>query len=138
MQSAERNKTWMVVGSIVFAAAGGLSLLLTDLILVPASPGAERNPTDYFWFSKSPAFVLSCIFPPMIFAGFAIHRWLFRGSRFFAGWLSVAIAAWLALVINPVIWLLVFASYVLFGFVAIGVFILAGAVMSIVWRMQDA
>lgn len=137
MQVATHSKAWIICGAFIFAFAGALSLVLTDLILVPIAPGVEKTFIDRLWFTKSPLLFLSCMFPPMVFAAFATHRWLFKDSKFFGGWFNVAIAAWLSLVVNPVIWFLVTVSYVLFGIVAIGIFFLTGSVMSILWRVKN-
>lgn len=138
MRTSTIKKAWMILGSFVFAVVGGLSLLITDLIFMPLTPGAESSVSDVVWFSKSPLFLLSCIVPPMVAAGFATYWWLFQGSRFFGSWLNVALSAWLSLVINPIIWILFTFSYGLFGAVALGVFVLTGVVMSGVLREPNA
>lgn len=138
MQTADHNKIWIFFGVIIFAAAGALSIILTDLILTPIASGVEKTFTDRLWFSKSPLFLLSCIFSPMAFAGYATYRWLFKSSKFFGSWINVAIAAWLSLALNPVIWLLVSATYFLFGVIAMCIFFFTGLAMSILWRLKNA
>lgn len=138
MRVASGNRKWVIFASLMFAAAGGLCLLITDLIFVPLAPGTETTVADRLWFSTWPPFALSSIVPPMIAAGFSAYWWLFKGSKFFGGWLNVAVAAWFALAINPVIWLLVTMSYTLFGAVTLGVFAFTGLIMSGLWRARNA
>lgn len=138
MRGTTIKKVWTVFGSFFFAVVGGLSLLITDLTFKPLNLGAESSAADVAWFSRSPLFLLSCTVPPMVAAGFSAYRWLFKGSRFFGSWLNVALAAWLSLVINPMIWILFIFSHGLFGAVALGIFLLTGVVMNGFWRELGA
>lgn len=138
MRVASADTKWVVFSSFIFAAAGGLCLLITDLIFVPLAPAAGTTVIDRLWFSTWPPFALSSIVPPMIAAGSSAYWWFFKGSKFFGGWLNVAVAAWLALAINPVIWVLVTMSYTLFGAVTLAVFAFTGLVMSGIWRARNA
>lgn len=79
--------------------------------------------------------IVSCSLPPGLASWGATHAWLKRGNRFFAGWLSVAIAAWLTLALNPIIWLLVLSTFLLFGMVVFSVFLATGCVLAAIWTL---
>lgn len=133
----KRYSYWLYYSSILFGLTGVASLILTDLIIVPHAPGIERSFIDMLWLSKEPIFLLSSFFPPIFFAYIAAHRWLIKNSKFFSGWLSVAIASWLSLVLNPIIWLLVAASFVVYGFIVLALFLSCGIFLSVLWRIQS-
>jgi hypothetical protein len=138
LQTVDQGKIWLVFGGTVFSMAGALSLLLTDILFLPSAPSVDRPFFDRLWFSTSPHIFISCTVFPMLFAGLAIYRWLFAGSKLFGGWVKVAIASWFSLVINPVIWFLVISSHFLFGLVAIMLFLMVGFAISVVWRAKNA
>jgi hypothetical protein len=87
-------------------------------------------------FSREPMLVVSTSVPPALFAWYASLRWLRNGSKFFRGWLSVAVFAWVSLVINPIIWFLVVATFTLYGWVVLSCFLAAGLLFQVAWRMS--
>lgn len=118
------NKMWLTVPPVLFACAGACSLALTEFIM------GIRPQMLWTW----PVFV-SCTLPPMLASWGSIHAWLNHGNRFLAGWLSVAMTAWLSLVVNPIIWFLVLSTLLLFGVVVLSVFLATGSLLAILWAM---
>jgi hypothetical protein len=59
-----------------------------------------------------------------------------NGSKFFRGWLSVAVFAWVSLVINPIIWFLVVTTFTLYGWVVLSCLLGAGLLFQVAWRMS--
>jgi len=132
MEFSINHKKWILASSFMFGVLGIFSLVITDLIILPsASLQAPK-----FYFSKEPIFLLSVSVMPFCFAYFAANRWLRKKSTFFRGWFSVAVFSWLSLVLNPVIWLLVLATFVLFGFVVLLMFLTGGFVLQLIWKIS--
>jgi len=127
-------RIWIFLSPVVFCFAGLASAVVTDLVFhsSPLSTGFLHSLS----LSKEPLFLLSSSIPPALFAFFATYMWLVKGVQFFRGWLSVAAAAWFSLVINPIVWFLVMATFALYGFVALGVFFFAGVVLHIAWKLN--
>jgi hypothetical protein len=132
MQSARGYRGWILYTSIGFGIVGLLSLLITDLIFLPRAPSSSLS----LHFSREPMLVVSTSVPPALFAWYASLRWLRNGSKFFRGWLSVAVFAWVSLVINPIIWFLVVATFTLYGWVLLSCFLAAGLLFQVAWRMS--
>jgi hypothetical protein len=132
MQSARGYRGWILYTSIGFGIVGLLSLLITDLIFLPRAPSSSLS----LHFSREPMLVVSTSVPPALFAWYASLRWLRNGSKFFRGWLSVAVFAWVSLVINPIIWFLVVATFTLYGWVLLSCFLAAGLLFRVAWRMS--
>ncbi|MFC6805558.1 hypothetical protein ACFQE2_07495 [Methylophaga thalassica] len=124
------QKRILIITSLMFGLAGVVSLLLTDAAFVPRAPNSPIG----WYFSSEPILLISVAVPPAVFAYFASYRWHIKGSRFFNGWLNVALFSWLSLVINPVIWVLVLASFFFFGFVVLHVFLLVGLLIKFLLR----
>jgi hypothetical protein len=120
---------WIWFSSILFGALGFISLLITDMVLLPHAPGSSTG----LYFSKSPVLVASTAIMPALFAFIASHRWLRKGSRLFGGWLSVAVFSWVSLVLNPAIWLLVLSSFMLYGFLVLGLLLVGGVILQLSW-----
>jgi hypothetical protein len=132
LQSAQAYRGWVLSTSIGFGIAGLLALLITDLIFLPRAPSSSLR----LRFSTEPMLLVSTSVPPALFAWYASLRWLRNGSKFFRGWLSVAVFAWVSLVINPIIWLLVVATFTLYGWVVLTCFLAAGLLFQVAWRMS--
>lgn len=124
-----RPGLWLGLSPLVFGVAGLLGLVLTDLA---GPPRASTHSGYSLHLSLVPLLLLSTTLPPALFAFLATYWWLVKGVKFFSGWLSVAIFAWISLVLNPVIWLLVLTTYMLYGFVALATLLAAGAVLVII------
>jgi hypothetical protein len=122
-----RPSLWLGVSPIVFGVAGLLGLVLTDLV----GPWATHS-GDRLQLSRLPLLLVSTTLPPALFAFLATYWWLVKGVKFFSGWLSVAMFAWISLVLNPVIGLLVFTTYMLHGVVVFATLLAAGAVLMII------
>ena len=123
---------WIVFSSIYFGVLGYLSLLITDLILLPSN---THEQSMNLYFAKEPMLIASTSLPPALFAYIAAKKWLREGSKFFRGWLSVACFSWLSLVINPIIWFLVIITFVSYGFIVLGVLFIGGFVLQVFWQI---
>lgn len=116
------RKVWLIVPPFLFACAGVSSLALTEAIM------GIRTHMLWTW-----PVIATCTLPPMLASWGAIHAWLNRGSSFFAGWLSISCAALLSLLVNPIIWFLVLTTLLLFGAVALSVFLAVGCLLAALW-----
>jgi hypothetical protein len=125
------SRKYAIISAFVFAIPGVISLLLTDLIFVPRAPSKSIT----LFFSLEWINILAVTIPPAIFAYVATYQWLANEKKFFRGWMNVAIFAWFSLLINPVVWLLVIATFFLYGFIVFHIFLFTGLIMSFIWKM---
>lgn len=133
MHSTRNVAKWILFSSILFGVLGLLSLLATDLMLLPRAPGVGPR----LWFSREPILLASTSFPPALFAYFASLRWLRNGSKLFRGWLSIAAFSWVSLVINPFIWFLVLATCFSYGLIVLSFLLAGGVFLQIAWRISE-
>ncbi len=132
MLSYPHEDKWVVFSSIYFGVLGYLSLLVTDLILLPSN---THEQSMNLFFAKEPLLIASTSLPPALFAYIAAKKWLHDDSKFFRGWLSVACFSWLSLVINPLIWFLVMVTYMGYGAIVLGVLFIGGFVLQVFWQV---
>jgi hypothetical protein len=131
VQNAQGFGKWVFFSSTAFGVLGVVSVLVTDFIFIPGAPGQSAG----VYLSREPIILASTSLPPALFACYASLKWLRNGSKFFRGWLSVAVFAWLSLLINPIIWVLVVATFTLYGFVVLSLFLAGGVLLEIAWRI---
>lgn len=134
MEFSINHKKWILAPSFMFGVLGISSLVITDLIILPSA----SLQTPKFYFSKEPTLLFSVFVMPFCFAYFAANRWLSKKSTFFRGWFSIAVFSWLSLVLNPFIWVLVLATFVLFGFVVLLMFLTGGFALQLIWKISEA
>ncbi|MEZ5525336.1 MAG: hypothetical protein R3E62_10315 [Pseudomonadales bacterium] len=132
MEFSINRKKWILFPSFMFGVLGIFSLVITDLVFLPsAQPHSSK-----LYFSVEPTLLFSASVMPFGFAYFAANKWLHKNSSFFRGWFSVAGFAWLALILNPIIWLLVLATFTLFGFVVLFIFLTGGLILQLIWKIS--
>ena len=131
MQRAPNVLKWVLSSSVLFGVLGLLSLVAVDFML-PRAPGVS----PYLYFSREPILLASASLPPALFACFASLRWLRNDSKLFRGWLSVATFAWTSLVINPVIWVLVLSTFLLYGVIVLLFLLAGGLVLQVAWQLS--
>ena len=120
-------KKYLVLSPIIFGIAGAISLFITDMIVVPRIPDSPFK----FHFFKEPMYLISATIIPALFAYISSYRWLIKKHKKNYSWLYVSLFSWFSLVINPIIWMLVLGSFLIFGIMAFLIFGLTGIILKI-------
>jgi hypothetical protein len=123
----------LMLGAAIFGLAGFASIVLTDMVLLNELPRFGQGTIHGLKFALEPVWLCSSVIPPAIFG--AIAAWRFISGRMKrGGWINVAAWAWLSLAINPLIWVLVGMSFLVYGMVALHVFFAIGLLLNILAR----
>jgi len=120
-------KKYLLLSPIIFGIAGAISLFITDIIVVPGIPGSPSR----FYFFKEPMYFISATIIPALFAYISSYRWLIKKRKKNYSWLYVSLFSWFSLVINPIVWMLVLSSFLIFGITAFLIFGLTGIILKI-------
>lgn len=100
-----------------FSLSAWIALAGTDLSLAHSS---RISTIAKLHFACEMDIVLIFCLPPGFAASLAFWRWSVHKSKFFNGWLSVGMAAFLANLLNPLAWFLIASSFFLLGVWTLG------------------
>ena len=120
---------WAVAVAGAFATAGYVGLAITDAVLKP-HPSMK--------FTSNGLLLAWVCLPPAVIGACAFYGWAGLGWRLLKGWPSVAAAACLSLVLNPVSVFTVMVSLFVFGFLVLGCITVAAMVLSGLWHLTNA